>query len=380
MNEKRRQRSGNPAVRGGAAEPPSKPPKQPANPPKQAAKTPKPAAKPSKPVAKAAKQPAQRRQAKPRPAARPAPVGGFDDALAVPTAGLTYPQLLRVPGAAVWRSLLGAACGLALFLLLTRVIYQAIVFAFWAVTSAGTPYEDYVKSAERFETPVGMLAANLGLATLIVISAVLLPIVHRVNPRWLISVESHIRVRYLAICLALGIVAPLLIQGLSAVVAGEVPEFRLNEHFWLFLIVIILTTPLQAAAEEVFFRGYLLQALGSVMATPWFGIVVSSVIFALLHGSQSPALFVDRLAFGLLAAFLVWRTGGLEASIGIHVANNVLAYLLAGLTGAIQETRAIQELSWINAAFDVAGFALVTVLALLIANRLKIHRTTSPAP
>lgn len=314
-----------------------------------------------------------------RPTVQPAPVGRIDEALAVPTEGLTYPQLLRVPGSAWWRSLLGVACGLGLFLLLTTVINQAIVFGFWAATSPQTPYADYVAAAMRFETPVGMLGANLGLATLIVISAVLLPIVHQVNPRWLISVESHVRWRYLAICLALGLVAPVLIQGLSTVVEG-VPEFKLNEHFWLFLIVIILTSPLQAAAEEVFFRGYLLQALGSVMANPWFGIVVSSLIFALFHGVQNPALFVDRLAFGLLAAILVWRTGGLEAGIGAHVANNVLAYLLAGLTGTISATRGIREIGWENAIFDVGGFALFAVLAWLVAKRLKIRRTTPPAP
>ncbi|WP_152364907.1 CPBP family intramembrane glutamic endopeptidase [Microlunatus speluncae] len=373
MNEKRRQRSGNPAVRGGATEPPAKP-----------AKPPRPvkAPKPAKPAPPQTARPSEPRSfgSSPRLAKRPAPVaGGFDDALSVPTAGLTYPQLLRVPGSAWWRALLGVALGLLLFMILTSVINQAIVFGFWAIGSPQTPYAEFVDAATKFLNPVGMLGANLGLATLIVICAVLLPIVHRVNPRWLISVESHVRWRYFGICLALGVVAPVLIQGLATVVEGA-PVFRLNENFWLFLIVIILTSPLQAAAEEVFFRGYLLQALGSVTANPWFGIVVSSVIFALFHGVQNPALFVDRLAFGLLAAILVWRTGGLEAGIGAHIANNVLAYLLAGLTGTIAATRGIREIGWENAVFDVVGFALFAVLALLVARKLKIHRTTPPAP
>ena len=99
--------------------------------------------------------------------------------------------------------------------------------------------------------------------------------------------------------------------------------------------MIILTSPIQAAAEEIFFRGYLMQALGSLVARPWFGVVVSSVVFALLHGTQNLPLFVDRLAFGLLAALLVWRTGGLEAGIAAHVINNVFAFLIAGLTTSI---------------------------------------------
>ena len=73
-----------------------------------------------------------------------------------------------------------------------------------------------------------------------------------------------------------------------------------------------------------------MQALGSLVARPWFGVVVSAVVFALLHGLQNPPLFVDRLAFGLLAGWLVWRTGGLEAGIAAHVVNNVFAYVMAG--------------------------------------------------
>ena len=94
-------------------------------------------------------------------------------------------------------------------------------------------------------------------------------------------------------------------------------------------------------AEEVFFRGYLLQALGSLVAQPWFGVVVSAVVFALLHGTQNLPLFVDRLAFGLLAGVLVWRTGGLEAGIAAHVVNNVFAYVIAGLTTSIAALKAI---------------------------------------
>ena len=71
-------------------------------------------------------------------------------------------------------------------------------------------------------------------------------------------------------------------------------------------------------------------------------MVVSSVVFALLHGTQNLPLFVDRLAFGLLAAVLVWRTGGLEAGIAAHVINNVFAYSVAGLTTSVAALKAIK--------------------------------------
>ena len=58
-------------------------------------------------------------------------------------------------------------------------------------------------------------------------------------------------------------------------------------------------------------------------------VVVPAVLFALLHGPQDPPIFVDRLAFGLVAGILVVLTGGLEAAIAMHVLNNFLAFSIA---------------------------------------------------
>jgi membrane protease YdiL (CAAX protease family) len=138
-------------------------------------------------------------------------------------------------------------------------------------------------------------------------------------------------------------------------------------------VVIVLTAPFQAAAEEIFFRGYLMQALGSLVAHPAFGVVVSALIFALMHGVQNPALFLNRLGFGLLAGVLVWRTGGLEAGIGAHVVNNVCAYVIAGLTSSIATVRGISSISWLDSGIQLGGFAVFALLALLIARQLKLR-------
>ena len=179
-----------------------------------------------------------------------------------------------------------------------------------------------------------MLAVNLGIATLIPIAWLLMAGLHQMPPRWLSSVQPGIRWRYLFGCLVIAVVALNGVMLLSTLIEPPL-ALRSAAGFWGFLVVIVLTSPLQAVAEEIFFRGYLMQALGSLVAKPWFGVVVSAVVFALLHGTQNLPLFVDRLVFGLLAGWLVWRTGGLEAGIAAHVINNVFAYLIAGLTTSI---------------------------------------------
>ena len=135
----------------------------------------------------------------------------------------------------------------------------------------------------------------------------------------------------------------------------------------------MLTSPIQAAAEEIFFRGYLMQALGSVVARPWFGVVTSALVFALLHGTQNLALFVNRLAFGLLAGLLVWWVGGLEAGIAAHIVNNVVAFVWAGLTTSIASLKAVQSLTWAQSGIQILAFVLAAALGLLVARLMRLR-------
>jgi uncharacterized protein len=350
-------RSGNPAVRAGSVERQVQPP----------------------PAVAESTAPGRRHQVARLFAPRTENVPGL-----LPPDGAVYPQLLRTSQFAWWRSALGVVFGLSMFLLITSLLSRVVTLFAWTITTPGVPYGQYYTQAYAFERPSGMLAANLGIAMLIPICWLLMTMVHSVAPRWLSSVQPGLRWRYLLICLGIAVVA---LNGVLLISSAVTEPLNLDVQggFWGFLIVIVLTSPLQAAAEEMFFRGYLMQALGSLVRQPWFGVIVSSVVFAFFHGTQNLALFADRLAFGLLAAILVWRTGGLEAGIAAHAVNNVFAYLVAGLTTSIATLRAIREIDWVDAAFDVGGFALFAVLAYLVARRMKLQTTVDlslvrPAP
>jgi membrane protease YdiL (CAAX protease family) len=138
---------------------------------------------------------------------------------------------------------------------------------------------------------------------------------------------------------------------------------------WLVLaVVILLTTPLQAAGEEYFFRGWLSQWIGSWLRWRWLAVVVPAVVtallFALAHGTQSPWLFADRLVFGLVASLLVWRTGGLEIAVALHVANNLLAFGLAIAYDTLEDSLLITEVAPVDGAVSI-GVTVVTAAVLL---------------
>jgi membrane protease YdiL (CAAX protease family) len=150
---------------------------------------------------------------------------------------------------------------------------------------------------------------------------------------------------------------------------------------WLVLVVLV-TTPLQAAGEEYFFRGWIPQLVGSAVPNAVVGALlggaVSSSLFALAHGQQDVWLFSDRFAFGALAGWLAWRTGGLEAGIAMHSANNLVALLLTIGSGQLADTLNASEGSAQYAAFDV-GTLLVTVgLIAWWARRRRLQRLFVP--
>lgn len=87
------------------------------------------------------------------------------------------------------------------------------------------------------------------------------------------------------------------------------------------IAIMLAFTPFQAAAEEYIFRGYLMQLVGSWTTWVWVPVAVSVPLFAFAHGYSRWGT-VDVAIFGLTASILAIRTGGLEASIALHIANN----------------------------------------------------------
>jgi membrane protease YdiL (CAAX protease family) len=78
--------------------------------------------------------------------------------------------------------------------------------------------------------------------------------------------------------------------------------------------------------EEFFSRGYQLRNLAEGMTLPW-GVVVSSVVFSLLHLTNENATLLSCLGLavnGLFLAAALLVTGRLSTAIGAHIAWNLV--------------------------------------------------------
>lgn len=289
---------------------------------------------------------------------------------------MRYPAVLS--NQSRWGCILAIMLALGGYVIITSIVAPSVIGVGYLVQRPDTTVTDYQVAAARYQNPIGLLAQGLSIAALLVFCWALMRWLHRLPMGWLSSVRPGLRWRYLAGCL---LVAAVVLYGAVAVAglaSGQPVSWRPQPGIVGVLVIVALVTPLQSAAEEYLFRGYLLQTMGSFFPTPWIGIVLSSLLFAALHGSQNLPLFINRLAFGLLAATLVLATGGLEAGIAAHIVNNVGAYSFAAFTSSIADLRAVRSLGWVDALTDVAGFAVFAVLAVLLARRLDLQTTTPP--
>ena len=124
-----------------------------------------------------------------------------------------------------------------------------------------------------------------------------------------------------------------------------------------------------AAAEELFFRGWLMRQFAAVTRRPWLLIGGSAIIFSALHLDFSTDGFVTRVLMGGGLAYMTLRLGGVEFAAGVHAANNLLIVLF------------LQPLL-MSAAPPDAGFTVGSVLedAILIAGYVATTEAVARTP
>ena len=98
-----------------------------------------------------------------------------------------------------------------------------------------------------------------------------------------------------------------------------------------FLLATILLTPLQGAGEECGFRGLIFRVAGGwargARAGLVLGIVVSSVLFALVHLSTDVWLNAWYLVFAVGLSLITWLAGGIEIAIVLHAMFNTVNFV-----------------------------------------------------
>lgn len=184
------------------------------------------------------------------------------------------------------------------------------------------------------------------------------------------SVTGRVRWRWFGTCLFVAtcvrVISPIAV--VVELVTGHKTFVGLDTYAWQ-LALVLAVVPLQALAEELFFRGTVLQTIGSFARSPWPAIVISAAAFAIGHGMRAQ-LFTAMMAVGLVLGWLAVRTGGLEASVGNHVMLNVVA-MATQLAIAGGDRKGINaHVTWTATLISTAIVALYAIIISRLAKRL----------
>ena len=142
----------------------------------------------------------------------------------------------------------------------------------------------------------------------------------------------------------------------------------------LFVPLVLVLIPIQATAEELLARGYLIQLFGLATSNVVVLSLISGTLFALPHLANPEAAFgtwiyfADVLVFGFTMALITLKDGGMELAVGAHIANNALLFPLVNYDETLLDTPSIFRLldpavGYTDLAFTVAVAVAFYLLA-----------------
>jgi uncharacterized protein len=148
-----------------------------------------------------------------------------------------------------------------------------------------------------------------------------------------------------------------------------------NKSFSLIILAVISLSmiPFQAAFEEVLFRGYLMQGFAALVSYRWFPLVITSLLFALMHGLNPEVkeygfltMMPQYILFGLIFGIITILDDGIEASMGAHTANNAFLCILVTNKSSALQTAALYEQGSIHPWIELIALLVVGLLFILI--------------
>ncbi|GLU47611.1 CPBP family intramembrane glutamic endopeptidase [Nocardiopsis ansamitocini] len=221
--------------------------------------------------------------------------------------------------------------------ILAIVLLLAGLFVFGVVLSEAAAFID-TRSATTAPAGSGPVYTPLFHAATLSSIALLIPWSMAIQ-RWLYGVRAASlhsvvsRFRFDVFGRAVMFIGPVWLIA-SVVLSLLVPK---EQAYWssaglaAMFVFTVLLAPLQSAGEEYGLRGLVLRVAGSWGRGPRAGlasgVLVSSLVFMVIHLSTDPWLNLWYFTSAVSLALITWRTGGIEIAIVVHALNNTFLFL-----------------------------------------------------
>lgn len=222
-------------------------------------------------------------------------------------------------------------------------------------------------------SPGGGLATDPTVLSIGVLLAALMMLWHLYHFKYVATRTSYLKAENMPVLLlcipfiyTLSYLTQLLSECINLPNLLEDSFIDMSNNVWGIISIAIVAPIL----EECLFRGAIEKHLLKLWQRPWLAIVVSALVFGLVH--MNPAQSVFAFFIGIVLGWLYWRTGSVMPSIVGHILNNSIAVISMRRFGA---EGSFEQLAGEAAQpYFVAAYAVILVVTLFFIYKKTTRR------
>src|SRR5665811_560942 len=196
------------------------------------------------------------------------------------------------------------------------------------------------------------------------------------NRTWRMTINGTDKIRWNRFFISAGVWTILSALYFFVYLKLDPSNFVLNNKtgsLLLISIISVLLIPFQAAFEEILFRGYLMQGFASLIKNRWFPVIMTSILFGLMHAFNPEVkefgfltMMPQYIVFGLIFGIVTILDDGIEASMGAHTANNVFLCIMVTNKSSALQTPALFEQQNIYPWTEFTGLIISGIVFVII--------------
>lgn len=138
-------------------------------------------------------------------------------------------------------------------------------------------------------------------------------------------------------------------------------------------LIALALIPFQAGFEEVIFRGYLMQGFARMLGYRWFPLIMTSVLFGLMHAFNPEVqeygfltMMPQYIVFGLIFGIATVLDDGIEVALGAHTANNIFLVIMVTHRSSALQSPALLEQQAVYPWTEFTGLLISGIIFLMI--------------
>ncbi len=169
---------------------------------------------------------------------------------------------------------------------------------------------------------------------------------------------------------------------LLGIIFEAINYFRFSDQYafhleWSSFLPLVLVSlfilPIQTTAEEILFRGYIIQGVGLISKSRLLALILSSIAFGAIHLSNPEiskygmgVMQTYYISAGLFLGIMTLMDDSLELAIGVHAATNIFGAVFMSYESSAIQTDSLFKTQTIDPYMVLYAFIFQAIIFLAV--------------